>query len=154
MADVARIAESLQYTEEKDLAAMMLDSRDPIIHTVVDSEVPENVEIKRLMNQYGPAKLPHRKIVRTLASNIKDNQLVRYFHQNQNVLCQGCHHHSPAAKKPPSCASCHGQPFDEQDPLKPGLMAAYHRQCMECHEAMGLEKPLATDCVACHQKKI
>jgi hypothetical protein len=153
MADAVRIAERLKYTEEKDLATMMLDSRNPVIHTVVDSEVPENVEIKRLMNQYGPVKLPHRKIVRALAGNIKDSRLVRYFHQDQNVLCQGCHHHGPAAKKPPSCASCHGQPFDEQNPLKPGLMAAYHRQCMECHEAMGIEKPVATNCVACHQKK-
>ena len=52
-----------------------------------------------------------------------------------------------------SCASCHGQPFDQRDPAKPGLMAAYHRQCMECHDAMNLEKPVATNCVACHPKK-
>ena len=153
MADVTRVAESIQYTEEKDLAAMMLDSRNPVAHTFADSDIPENVEIKTLMNQYGPVKLPHRKIVQTLSGNIKDNRLARYFHRDQNMLCQGCHHHSPAAKKPPGCASCHGRPFDERDLSKPGLMAAYHRQCMECHEAMGIEKPVATNCVACHQKK-
>jgi hypothetical protein len=153
MADVTRVAESIQYTEEKDLAAMMLDSRNPVAHTFADSDIPENVEIKTLMNQYGPVKLPHRKIVQTLSDNIKDNRLVSYFHQDQNTLCQGCHHHSPAAKKPPGCASCHGRPFDERDLSKPGLMAAYHRQCMECHEAMDIEKPVATNCVACHQKK-
>jgi hypothetical protein len=146
MADVNEVAERIQYTEEKDLAARMLDSRNPVIK-------PENVEIKTLMTQYGPVKLPHRKIIQTLSNNIKNNQLVRYFHRDENTLCQGCHHHSPAAKKPPGCASCHGRPFDERDPSKPGLMAAYHRQCMECHEAMGIEKPVATNCVACHQKK-
>ncbi len=154
MADVNRVVESIQYTAEKVLAARTLDSRNPVFHTFAESDVPENVEIKTLMNQYGPVKLPHRKIVQTLAGNIKDNKLVRYFHRDENMLCQGCHHHSPAAKKPPGCVSCHGQPFDERDPFKPGLMAAYHRQCMECHEAMGIEKPLATNCVACHQKKI
>ncbi len=153
MADVNRVAESIQYTEEKDLAATMLDSRNPVARMFAESDIPQNVEIKTLMNQYGPVKLPHRKIVQTLSGNIKDNQLVRYFHRDQNVICQGCHHHSPAAQKPPGCASCHGRPFDERDPSKPGLMAAYHRQCMECHEAMGIEKPVATNCVACHQKK-
>jgi hypothetical protein len=154
MADVSRVVESIQYTEEKDLAARMLDSRNPVFHTFAESDVPENVEIKTLMSQYGPVKLPHRKIVQTLSDNTKDNKLVRYFHRDKNMLCQGCHHHSPVAKKPPTCVSCHGQPFDERDPSRPGLIAAYHRQCMECHEAMGIEKPVATNCVACHQKKI
>ncbi len=113
----------------------------------------KTVEVKTLVSQYGPVKLPHRKIVQTLSGNINDDELVRYFHRDKNTLCQGCHHHSPAAKKPPSCASCHGRPFDERDPFKPGLMAAYHRQCMECHKEMGIEKPVATNCTACHEKK-
>jgi hypothetical protein len=153
MADVNRVAESIQHAAEKDLAAMMLDSRIPVVHTFAESDIPENVEIKTLSNQYGPVKMPHRKIVQNLFGNINDNKLVRYFHRDKNTLCQGCHHHSPAAKKPPICASCHGRPFDERDPFKPGIKAAYHRQCMKCHEAMGIEKPVATNCVACHQKK-
>jgi hypothetical protein len=153
MADVNRVAESMQHTAEKDLAAMMLDSRIPVAHTFAESDIPENVEIKTLSNQYGPVKMPHRKIVQTLFGNINDNQLVRYFHRDKNTLCQGCHHNSPTAKKPPSCASCHGRPFDEREPFKPGIKAAYHRQCMECHGAMGIEKPVATNCASCHQKK-
>jgi hypothetical protein len=153
MADVTWVVESIQDTEEKDLAAMALDTRRPVTHAFAETEVPEKVEIKTLMNQYGPVKLPHRRIIQALSGNIKDNKLVRYFHRNKNVLCQGCHHHSPLAQKPPSCISCHGRPFDERDPSRPGIMAAYHRQCMECHEAMGIEKPVATNCVACHQKK-
>jgi hypothetical protein len=153
MGDVTRVAERIQNTEEKDLVAGMLDSRNPVTHTFAESDIPENVEVKTLMNQYGPVKLPHRKIVQTLSGNIKDNMLARYFHRDESTLCQSCHHNSPAAQKPPGCASCHGRPFDEMDPFKPGLMAAYHRQCMECHEAMGIEKPVATNCNACHQKK-
>lgn len=153
MADVVQVAESLQQTDEKELAAMYLAAREPLTDMYAASDIPENVEIKALKNQYEPVKLPHRKIIQTLSKNIKDNKLVAYFHADKNTLCQACHHHSPAAQKPPNCASCHGRPFDERDPSKPGLMAAYHRQCMECHNAMGLEKPVATNCVACHPKK-
>ena len=152
-ADVNRVSESIQYTEEEVLAGRMLDSRSPVFHTFAEADIPEIVEIKTLTDEYGPVKLPHGKIVKTLSRNIEDSKLVRYFHQDPNTLCQGCHHHSPAAKKPPSCVSCHGRPFDERDPSKPGLMAAYHRQCMDCHKEMGIEKPAATNCVACHQKK-
>ena len=153
LADVAQVMESLQDTDGSQLAAMFLYPRRPVTDTFADADIPENVEIKTLMNEYGPVKLPHRKIVQTLSKNLKNNKLVQYFHRDQNTLCQGCHHHSPVAKKPPGCTSCHGRPFDERDPSKPGLMAAYHRQCMQCHEEMGIEKPVATNCIACHQKK-
>jgi hypothetical protein len=153
MAEVTPVAENIQSVEAKNLAATILDSRIPLRHAVAESEIPENVEIKILSNQYGPVKLPHRKIVQTLFNNIRNDRLVQYFHRDPYTLCQGCHHNSPAAPKPPACVSCHGQPFDEGGSRKPGLMAAYHRQCMECHEAMGIEKPVATNCVACHQKK-
>jgi hypothetical protein len=46
MADVNEVAERIQYTEEKDLAARMLDSRNPVIKTFAESDIPENVEIK------------------------------------------------------------------------------------------------------------
>ncbi len=153
MADVAQVAESLQHSDENQLAAMHLAARQPLTDMYAASDIAEKVEIKAVMNQYGPVKLPHRKIIQTLANDIKDDKLAAYFHPDKNTLCQGCHHHSPAAQKPPGCASCHGRPFDERDPFKPGLMAAYHRQCMECHDAMGIAKPVATNCVACHQKK-
>jgi hypothetical protein len=153
MADVTQVVESLQYTNEKELAAMYLNARKPLTELHALSDIPETVEIKSLMNQYESVKMPHRKIIQTLSNNIKDSRLVAYFHADKNTLCQGCHHNSPAAKKPPNCASCHGRPFEEQDLFKPGLKAAYHRQCMACHEAMGRAKPVATNCVACHQKK-
>jgi Zn finger protein HypA/HybF involved in hydrogenase expression len=97
--------------------------------------------------------MPHRKIFKTLAGGIKDNKIAEYFHNSEGTLCQGCHHYSPVSKKPAACSSCHGEAFDARNPSKPGLMAAYHLQCMDCHQAMGLEKPVSTDCIACHKKK-
>jgi len=71
-----------------------------------------------------------------------------------DTLCQACHHNTPAgAKKPPRCVNCHGKPFDDKQPNRPGLKAAYHGQCMSCHKAMDLKKPVNTDCVGCHKEK-
>ncbi|UCF91084.1 MAG: hypothetical protein JSW39_22825 [Desulfobacterales bacterium] len=134
-------------------AAMMLERRQPVTDTYAEKDIPETVEIKTLSNKYEPVRLPHRKIVQTLVKNIKDNKLADYFHPSPGTICQGCHHNSPAALKPPACVSCHGQPFNAKDLSKPGLMAAYHRQCMECHQEMGIAKPVATDCTGCHKEK-
>lgn len=146
-------ATSMTADEEKVAAETLLAARRPIKETYADEDVPDKVIIKVLSNEYKPVELPHRKIVRTLARNIRDSKLANYFHADEGTMCQSCHHHSPASKKPPQCASCHGKPFDPQKPLMPGLMAAYHRQCMECHARMGIEKPVATDCTGCHQKR-
>ncbi|MGD2272047.1 MAG: cytochrome c3 family protein, partial [Desulfobacterales bacterium] len=134
-------------------AARLLNSRVAVKTTYQDSDIPDKIIIDGLMNKYKAVDLPHRKIVATLLSKIQDNKLANYFHSERGTICQGCHHNSPLSKKPPRCASCHGQPFDPDHPLRPGLMAAYHGQCMECHKEMGIEKPVATDCNGCHKEK-
>jgi hypothetical protein len=141
-------------TDPKAVAASLLEARKPVTATFSNEDIPETVEIKLLSKQYEPAKLPHRKIVQTLVKNIKDSKLAGYFHRDPGTVCQGCHHNSPVAKKPPACASCHGQPFDGRNLFKPGLQAAYHLQCMECHRDMGIEKPVATNCTGCHKEKL
>jgi len=138
--------------DEKMLAAMLLESRKAVTYTFDSEEVPEKVVIKELADKYQPAEFPHRKIVQTLVKNITDNKLANYFHREEGTVCQGCHHNSPATKKPPRCGSCHGKPFDEKNLFKPGLMASYHIQCMECHTNMKLEKPVSTDCTSCHKE--
>jgi hypothetical protein len=135
------------------MAAILLEKRQPVTATYPDEQIPEKVTIKQISDQYGPVELPHRKIVKTLAAKIKDNKIAGTFHRDAGTLCQGCHHASPETQKPPKCGSCHGKPFDANNPLRPGLMAAFHQQCMECHSAMGLKKPQATDCTGCHKKK-
>lgn len=62
--------------------------------------------------------------------------------------CVTCHHHSVGQNGTPLCRSCHTQPFQDQE--RPGLKGAYHRQCMNCHQATG-KGPLTCD--GCHKKK-
>jgi hypothetical protein len=116
-----------------------------------DEDIPETVTIGILSEKYEPAVFPHRQVVNKLLEHIGQSKIATYFHGHENVVCQGCHHNSPAGTKPPLCESCHGQPFNEAELFKPGLYGAYHRQCLGCHQAMQIEKP--SDCVGCHALK-
>ena len=151
---VSKPAEATPQTEAKVMAAMLLQARQPVAATYPEDDIPESVTIKALSNKFEPVKLPHRKIVQTLVKNIKDSKMAAYFHRDLGTVCQGCHHNSPVSKKPPACASCHGKSFDDRNLFKPGLQAAYHLQCMECHKDMGIEKPVATHCTGCHKEKL
>ncbi len=133
-------------------AAAHLESRTFITRLPDVKDIPDKVTIKRLSNKYQPVELPHRKIVTTLFEEIKDNKLAGSFHSSQETLCQGCHHNSPATLNPPQCANCHGEPFSDQNVLKPGLLGAYHIQCMECHKKMEISKPAS--CTDCHKEKV
>jgi hypothetical protein len=138
---------------KQQTAKALLEHRlksSPVLDT---GKIPETVTIKALENKYGPVKFPHRKIFQALVDNIKDNKLAEYFHDGTQKMCQGCHHNSPAAQTSPRCSSCHGKPFDESKLFVPGLMGAYHRQCMGCHKEMKMDKPISTDCTACHAEK-
>jgi len=115
------------------------------------SEVPERVIIKRLSDKYGPVDFPHGKILNALMDQIKDDKLASYFHSRKETLCQGCHHNSPLSRRPPNCGNCHGQKWDPDNPTKPGIVGAYHQQCLGCHAAMNIEKPAA--CTDCHKEK-
>lgn len=118
-----------------------------------DEDIPETVKIDSLADKFRPAEFPHRRIVKELASGLAKSNLASRFHRDPGTLCQGCHHNSPPAKKPPECANCHGRPFNAQKPAMPGLKAAYHQQCMNCHQEMELAKPAATACAECHKEK-
>lgn len=130
-----------------------LSKRTGATYPAVD--IPETVVIKALSKDYEPVQLPHRKIVAKLTADIRDDRLAAHFHSDPGTICQGCHHNSPASKTPPQCGSCHGKPFEGGDggAARPGLTAAYHRQCMECHEILNLAKPDSRDCTSCHIKK-
>lgn len=135
------------------LAAAMLEARPMGIEIYPEKDIPEKVIIGTLSKRFEAVELPHRKIIQTMVGRIRDSKLASTFHTDPGTLCQGCHHNSPLAKKPPTCASCHGKPFDEKDLFKPGLSGAYHRQCMECHQAMEIKKPDSRDCASCHLEK-
>jgi hypothetical protein len=137
---------------EKSMAADMLKSRKPVTGTYQEEDIPEKVVIKNLSKEYEAVDFPHRKIVKALVNNIKDNKLAGYFHGQEGTICKGCHHNSPISKKPPQCGNCHGKSFDEKNPLKPGILGAYHQQCMGCHQEMDMKKPVG--CTDCHKLKI
>ena len=153
MVPPSKVNDKMQRAEEKIEAAQTLENREAAAITYNVEDIPQTVTIDTLMNQYEAVKMPHRQIFQAMLNKIDSNKLANYFHYENGTVCQGCHHNSPATKTPPKCVSCHGSPFNEKDPFKPGLKAAYHRQCMECHKAMGINKPVATDCTACHAKK-
>jgi hypothetical protein len=115
--------------------------------------IPKKVIINALENQYEPVELEHLKIINALKKNINDSSLASYFHPSEASLCQGCHHNSPGAVTPPKCGSCHGEPFNEKNLAMPGLKGAYHRQCMGCHDQMGMAKPDKLACASCHLEK-
>jgi len=137
-------------------AAEVVAARNFTVATIEDKDIPEEVIIGTISDKFEPSKLPHRKIVQRLIKDMQGDNMAGYFHGQETVMCQGCHHNSPASKTPPKCSSCHGAPFNPAKPDVPGLKAAYHGQCMSCHAAMKLEKPLSTTCDSaegCHKKK-
>ncbi len=148
-----RPPEGLLPAKGKDLAAALLARRQAAGLLYPEQDIPEVVEIKHLEKDYQPVKLPHRRIVKKLVRGMEASKLAGYQHRGPATVCQGCHHNSPPAKKPPACASCHGRRASPGNLSMPVLKAAYHQQCMGCHRRMGLSKPVAVACAQCHQKK-
>jgi hypothetical protein len=143
--------------QSKALAAELVNARtqsaQPAAGMITMDQAPETVTIKVLADEYESATFPHRKMIEKLAQGLQDNRLAASFHNGTATLCQGCHHHSPASAKPPQCGSCHGRSSEALNLTRPGLKAAYHQQCLQCHDKMGLEKPASRDCTACHAKR-
>ena len=110
-------------------------------------DFPEEITIDTLVEKYEASRFPHRQIVDRLHRTISANGLARHFHGSTEMVCAGCHHNTPVGSRPPPCASCH---TEEGDPTSdvPGLRAAYHRQCVGCHEQMNIPEQGCTDCHA------
>lgn len=122
---------------------------------LIGGQVPDKVTIKVLENEYRPSTFPHLKIIEKLIDTTNDSRLASTFHKNIDSICQGCHHQSlPKAeaekRKPPYCRNCHSIGFDAQNINRPRLLAAYHRQCIGCHNKMNID---AKDCRDCHEDK-
>lgn len=111
----------------------------------VSADFPDKVSIGTLAKKYKPADFPHHKIVVALDKKVRASGLAAAFHGRTATLCAGCHHHSQPGMRPAACRSCH----DKEGPDmidKPGLFPAYHRQCIGCHQKMGVKKQGCTDC--------
>ncbi len=132
----------------------------PDLPTTFDKErVPEKVLIKTTEKEFKPVDFAHGKIVASLTRISNQSSLAKVFHapKGENAICSGCHHRTEQAaaqsKKVPACVSCHTRRFDPSNLGRPGILAAYHRQCMGCHEAMN-QKPASLECEKCHQPKV
>jgi hypothetical protein len=139
------------------LAGTLLKGRNLAQATYAQADIPETVVIKKLSDKYLAVEMPHRQHVVSLMKGMQDSRLAGFFHSDPGTVCQGCHHHSPLSKTPPRCVSCHAKTvgqasFDPREANRPGLLAAYHGQCMSCHQAMAV-KPAATACLDCHKEK-
>lgn len=82
---------------------------------------------------------------------------VRFMHSKHAASldgdCAACHHYRPADPNAPetvSCRSCHQDTRTDANTERIGLKAAYHMQCMNCHEQM---KKGPVNCVGCHTKR-
>jgi predicted CXXCH cytochrome family protein len=143
----------MNKTAKTQLAAEAIKASAGNFVKPTDEQIPEKVVIAVLADQYEGAQFPHRQVYRGIESRIGDNGMARYFHDKKTTLCMGCHHNSPASLQPPKCASCHGEAFKGSPDERPGLMGAYHGQCITCHQEMGIKEPAATDCGKCHKEK-
>ena len=79
---------------------------------------------------------------------------VHFMHGKHVALlkedCSACHHLRPKdheASDTVACDSCHQRAFDPAHPDRLGLKAAYHNQCMGCHEK---SQAGPTGCTECH----
>ena len=143
----------MSKTARSELAAEALKASAADFVKPRDDQVPEKVVIDVLTDQYEGAQFPHRQVFRSIESRIGDNGMAAYFHDKQTTLCMGCHHHSPATLQPPKCAACHGDLSKGLQDGRPGLIGAYHGQCIKCHQEMEIKEPAATDCGKCHKEK-
>lgn len=82
---------------------------------------------------------------------------VRFMHAKHAASlggdCAACHHYRPEdpnAQETVACRACHQDTQVGPDSERIGLKAAYHMQCMNCHERMK-EGPVS--CEGCHAKR-
>ncbi len=136
--------------DEKAQAAAIIDAKIKANQICKDWKVPERIVISKLEKNYQPVVFPHKKIVNALCGKINKNRMSQYFHHEKSTLCMGCHHNSPATANPTACSNCHSG-TDKTKGGKPGLLGAYHIQCMECHSEMKIRQP--ESCTACHKEK-
>ncbi|MGO8667619.1 MAG: sulfate respiration complex hexadecaheme cytochrome HmcA [Desulfobaccales bacterium] len=153
---------ALEPAQKTALAQTLLQARNLNPGTYPLEGLPETVEIKTLANRFQPSEFSHKKHLEALLKGIKGdplkgikgNTLAEYFHSDPGTICQGCHHHSPPSQEPPRCSNCHsGESLQARESNRPALLAALHRQCLNCHTDMHLKKPASTACSECHKEK-
>lgn len=148
----AGIANKLPFAQNEALATATVLGRKQAQYWS-SLVAPYKVEINVLENQYGACLFNHRHHAFSLYERIRGNQLASAFHVEKATICTTCHHHSPASATPPKCSSCHSTTISWRPEGRPNLMAAFHLQCMNCHQDMKVARPRNTDCATCHKPR-
>lgn len=117
------------------------------------NDIPYLVKIDTLKNHYEASNFTHARHVGSLLKRIGDNKLAAAFHTDPASVCGACHHNSPVSATPPKCGNCHTEKIDPATPGRPALKAAYHLQCMGCHDSMKVSRPKNTSCTTCHKER-
>jgi hypothetical protein len=146
----AGIAGKLPLIEKKQLGAAAKMGKRPVGKPNLE-QIPDVVTIGGLKNEFEASEFNHKSHLEDyIMGMLEGDKLASAFHTDPATLCSGCHHNSPPSMNPPKCASCHGKTVDPKFPGRPALKAAYHLQCMGCHERMNVEPVAKTDCTGCH----
>ena len=148
----AGIAGKLPLAEKKKLGEAARKARGYAGNPQLD-KIPDVVTISGLKDQYEATEFNHKSHVDAyIMGLLEGDRLASAFHTDPATLCAGCHHNSPPSMNPPKCGSCHSKTIDMKSSGRPALKAAYHLQCMGCHERMQVEPVAKTDCTGCHEQ--
>jgi len=94
------------------------------------SEAPEVLVLDELSDRFGSVILSHRQHAQM---------------SEMGAGCTGCHHYNTTGPVL-NCKKCHERTRKRENITVPDLVAAYHRQCMPCHQQWGR----TADCGSCH----
>ncbi len=146
----------LDPSENEAIAAQTVWDRKAKVtgaEPIAPESIPYRVKIDALSDEFEANVFNHRRHYSSLLKRVGDNKLAAAFHTDSTTLCAACHHNSPPSVTPPKCINCHSPTIDVQNPQRPNLKAAYHLQCMTCHDAMNVARPLNTSCTTCHKER-
>lgn len=117
------------------------------------NDIPYTVKIDGLSDEFEGNTFTHARHYNSLLKRIGDDKLAATFHNDPKKLCATCHHNSPLSATPPKCVSCHSPTISATQTERPALKAAYHLQCMTCHDNMKVARPQNTSCNTCHKAR-
>ena len=130
-------------------------------------EVIDHPEHNGDQNDYAPTRFAHRQHDRYVAGNclVCHHRGLRQgpedrigtdlmaMHREEDTFgaggCDECHESDRSDMNIQRCCVCHLAPNQPDFPGRPGLKAAFHRQCLGCHESANTPNA-STECTACH----
>ena len=144
---------------KKILAVLFLVAASALfrpLQAVPADKAPNVVALDSLKDKYGVVHFNHAEHV-SLAG---DCGKCHHQHGNNSSLpCKECHAISPEQFRKSlsntfmACRNCHDAP-DRSNPGMPGLKAAYHEKCFQCHRGMaGIGEDPKACAETCHEKR-